>query len=444
MNGNHAVAKGSKNNWITVLILASAVSMSIMDRAMLNLLIEPIKRSIHLSDTQIAIVSGVSFGLFYCIFALIMGPFVDHGNRRKIIVWTMVAWSTAMFLTGLARSFIQLTLCRIGLAIGEAALAPASYSIIADLFPRRMLGRAISTFYAGSTLGPGLALVFGGGMITLFSSFDELWLPVYGDIEVWQAVLMTAAVPGFLVATLVWIFISEPTRKESGSAASTNLQSDWFLGGVRYLVVHRKLYGPLFIAMTLISLNFVATLTWTPTYLIRVHAWNAPKIGFQLGMIVAVSGVCGAIFGGWLADWLTSKGHRDGLFRSTLIMGVLSTPFAFSTIPGIGAVYLLFGFGAYTFCVLATTSTVPALLQVITPNRLRGQVSAVYLTILNIAALAVGPLCVALLTDYVFRDEMALGYSLTVVSSVTTPFALVFLWLSKRPLQAHLNKSASP
>jgi MFS family permease len=126
-----------------------------------------------------------------------------------------------------------------------------------------------------------------------------------------------------------------------------------------------------------------------------------------------------------------------------LIMGVVAAPFAFAPFPGLGGGNMLIGIAGYTFCVLATTSTVPALLQVITPNRLRGQISAIYLTILNIATLALSPLVVALLTDYVFRDELALGRSLTVVACLTTPASLVFLWLSRRPLQAHLDGNKS-
>jgi MFS family permease len=155
-------------------------------------------------------------------------------------------------------------------------------------------------------------------------------------------------------------------------------------------------------------------------------------------MVVATAGVLGSCFGGWFADRLTARGHRDGLLRAILIMAFCAMPFAFCTLPGIGAITMLIGIGLYAFFVLASMAVVPALLQVITPNYLRGQISGLYLTILNIATLALGPLFVALLTDYVFRDEKALAYSLTTLTCVATPLSLLFFLRSRLPLRARL------
>lgn len=434
-------AASNLGQWIAILALAASVSISIMDRTMLNLFIQPIKASIKLSDTQIALMNGVSFGLFYCIFAVIMGRITDRGNRRRIIIWTVFSWALVIVLTGLAKNFSELTICRIALAVAEAALAPAAFSMIADMLPQRLLGRGISTFYSGSILGPGLALVFGGAMNKVFSGLGRLVLPFYGNIEVWRAVVIAASGPGLLVVALVILFTYEPPRRELTFTVATDSRN--VFAGVGYLWANRKLYAPFFLSMALISINYVSTLTWAPTYLIRVYGWNAHETGLWLGLVVAIGGVFGALSGGGLADWFVSRGHKDGVVRSMLLTSTLSTPFAFSTIPNLGSIYMLAGIGAYSFFVLAATSTAPALIQIITPNCFRGQVSGLYLTLLNIATLALGPLIVALLTDYVFRNELALGSSLTLLACVAAPLSLVCFWTGQRSLRSRIGIAMS-
>lgn len=424
--------------WLSVCLLAVAVAISIMDRTVINLLIEPIKHSLGLTDTQIALMNSVSFGVFYCIFALIMGRMIDHGNRRRIIIFTVVAWSLVMSITGFARNFPELTVCRIALAVGEAALAPAAFSIIADLFPKPVLGRAISTFYTGSILGPGLALLFGGAMIKLFSSLSPISLPGVGRLEIWQAVLMSAGPPGLVIAVLLSRFVREPERRTLVPDSELARRTSSF-PGLQYLFAQWRLYGGIFAALALISMNFVSMLTWTPTYLIRVYGWRASSTGYYMGIIVAVGGATGAFAGGWLADRLVERGRQDGVITAMAIMATLSTPFAFSAVPILGADKMLMSVFFYCFGVMGTTSTAPTLIQIMTPNQLRGQVSALYLTLLNIATLALAPLCVALLTDYVFRNPQALGLSLTVVAMATAPASTLCFWLVRRTVRDRLE-----
>jgi MFS family permease len=211
--------------WYVIGVLALANVLSSVDRFLLNLLVEPIKNNLSISDTQIATLQGVAFVLFYATLGLPIGRLVDRTSRRSILAAGIAMWSVMTAMCGLARGYLGLFLCRIGVGAGEATLYPSCYSMIPDLVPKRMIARATSIFVMGSFIGAGLALIAGGSVIGLIGKSGVLHLPFLGDTQAWRATFLVVAAPGLLVSLLIFLTVREPTRRAARSGATVGHQA---------------------------------------------------------------------------------------------------------------------------------------------------------------------------------------------------------------------------
>ena len=174
--------------WYAVVILVVAFIFSFVDRIIISMLVEPLKADLGLSDTQLGLLQGPAFALFYALVGLPIGRWADRYSRRAIIAWGISIWSVMTAVCGLARNFLQLFLARVGVGVGEAALSPAAYSMIADYFPREKLGRAVGVYQAGAFFGAGLSFLVGGLVIQAVAKAGEISLPVIGEVQAWQMV----------------------------------------------------------------------------------------------------------------------------------------------------------------------------------------------------------------------------------------------------------------
>ncbi|MBT7799203.1 MAG: MFS transporter, partial [Gammaproteobacteria bacterium] len=198
--------------WYAVGILFVAYTFSFADRFILSLLIEPIKQDLNLSDTKISLLHGFAFAIFYTFMGIPIGRLADKYNRRTIIVWGIATWSCMTAVCGITKGYWQLFAARVGVGVGEAALSPAAYSMIADLFPAQKLGRALSVYTTGAFVGAGLAFIIGGTAIAAITTSPEITLPVIGTIRSWQAAFFLVGLPGLLVAALMYT-VKEPLRR---------------------------------------------------------------------------------------------------------------------------------------------------------------------------------------------------------------------------------------
>ncbi len=415
-----------RKSWYVVGILTLAYVSSFIDRQILSLLVEPIKRDLQISDTEISLLMGLSFGIFYTLLGIPIARLADLKSRKHIVAWGIGLWSAMTAICGLVGNFTQLFLARMGVGVGEAALSPAAYSMIADLFPKSKLAMANSVYNMGIFIGSGLAFLIGGFVVNMVK-VQELWqLPIVGEVFPWQVVFFFVGLPGLLIVVLI-ARIKEPVRKgqeiEKASFAQT-----W-----TFILKNAKTYININLGLGFLTLVNYANAAWIPSFFVRTYGWSASKAGAIYGLIVVVFCTSGLWFGGKLADRLTKNGHTDGRLRACfyLIAGLLVTCWIFPIMPN--------GFlAALAIIPVAFFSSSPlgagtAAISGITPNRMRAMTSALYLFMVNILGLVFGPLSVALLTDKYFHDTSMIRYSILIVMVLGTALALVFMYLSLKP-----------
>jgi MFS family permease len=418
--------------WMAVLIFFLLYVLSFLDRQILNLLVGPIKASLGITDFQMSLLQGPSFALFYALFGLPIGWLVDRVSRRHVIFAGVMIWAAAASLSGLASRFWHLLIGRIAVGAGEAALAPAAYSLLSDLFPRERLAFPMSVMGAGSAGGAALSLFLGGILIAAMPS-GFITVPILGTIASWQAVLLLTGLPGFLLAPLVFLVPDRRTRKSCSKLNTTSPQS------LTPLFRRWKLYSGHFIGFGTVSLCGYAMGAWFPTFLIRVHGWDTGSAAYAAGL-VQFAGVPGGMILGLFADRWFRKGRHDAHFRifaiCLLVMTALVTlAMQLSYMPAvIVLIFLQYMLGAFT-------GTAAAALQIATLPDLRGRVSAAYLLVFNLIGLGLGPVAVAFFTDYVFKDEMRVGASLAATFISFAPLGALMLLMAGRDMRGIMREA---
>ena len=428
--------------WYAVAVLFLAYGCSFIDRYILSLLIEPIKQDLGLSDTKISLLHGLAFAIFYTVMGIPLGRLADRYSRRTIIAAGVAAWSLMTAACGLAKNFNQLFLARIGVGVGEAALSPAAYSMIADLFPPHKLGRALSVYSAGAIVGGGLAFIVGGIVVQAVTATPAVVVPWWGEVRSWQLVFVIVGLPGLLIAALMFT-VREPLRQVAEAQQSSAQQQVPLRQVLHYLAVNRQIYASIFCGFTMLALVFNALLAWTPTFLLRSYGLPVGSSGPMIGVLILLFGTTGMLAGGWLADTLLAKGYKDAAMRTGIIAGLGAAPFVLLALllPSL-SVALVFFAPLFFFVTSAFCAGVTAL-QHITPNRMRGVVSAMYLFFGNLIAIGLGPTAIALMTDYVFGDEAALRYSMAWVGTSCAIFGALLLWLGLKPFWQQVEAGAT-
>ena len=424
----------ARRAWCAVAVLSVAYVLSFIDRQILTLLVVPIRRDLHINDTRMSLLMGFSFALFYTLFGFPIGRLADSRSRRNIVTAGVVAWSLFTTGCGLAGTYTRLFLMRVGVGVGEAALSPPAYSLLSDYFAPQKRALALSVYGLGMFMGAGLAMVLGGIIVPYTSGVGLIRLPLAGfSVFPWQLTFFAVGLPGVLVAALVRT-IREPERRERTAGSAPPIRAT-----VAYIVEHRASYACHHLATSMMSVAAYASLSWIPTFFMRTHGWTAGHAGLVVGTEVAVCSGLGILCGGWLCDILARHGFRDAHFRVGLIVCLLNLLPAvlYPLMPSAGwAVALL---APFTFLMAATYGVSPAALQQMTPNEMRGQVSAMYLFVGNIVGMGAGPTAVALLTDHVFHDDNMLRYSLPIVCAIAYALAVVFWWLGLKPFRRTLG-----
>ncbi|HSN71965.1 MAG TPA: MFS transporter [Steroidobacteraceae bacterium] len=429
--------------WYVVGVLTLAYIFSFIDRQILSLLVEPIKADLGISDTRMSLLLGLSFALFYTVLGIPIARLADVKSRRAIIGAGIFLWSLMTVLCGLSRNYWQLFLARMGVGVGEAALSPAALSMISDYFPRERIGRAISVYKMGISSGQGIAIIVGATVLPLIAALGSIDLPLLGELKPWQAVFVVVGVPGILLAGLLFT-VREPVRRHlDGRSVTGSERSIPMRTVIRYLLENRGTYLRHFIGMSVLTIMAYGIGSWIPAFLVRSYGLDTiefSRVLTWLGVIVIVSGAIGTLLGGQLADRLGRR-YADGYIRAVLIGVAVLIPgyglFALMPTPELALLLLV----PATLGGAIPTAAGTAALMLIAPSQMRAQVSALYYFVINLIGLAVGPTSVALITDFVLRDEADLRYSITIVAFIAGICAAVLLWSLLAPYRRTLAQA---
>jgi MFS family permease len=402
-------------------VLAAAYFLAFLDRQSLNLFVVPIERDLHLTDVEISLLLGFAFGALYALLGIPFGLLADRANRRRLVIAGVACWSVATLVSALAGSALQLFIGRIGVGIGEATLAPAAASMIADAFPPAARGRAFGVFALGTTFGAGTASLLGAGVIAAMAS-REIDAPVLGTLHAWQITLLVVALAGIpiIAATAA---VREPARLARASGPQAALV-------LRYLGRHWPLYTLIYSTNVLASLMAYAFYPFLPAALERTWHLSEQAIGLHLGlMIIALSGI-GIFLAGWLVDRFTRRGSRHALAIVGTVVFVLLAAIAAVMFRMPGAELTWVVIGLYIFFVHIYFPFSLLALSMVTPPSAMASVSAINFMLTGILGLSFGPVLVALVSRHFFTGAAATGYAISAVcGSLALLGALAFALL---------------
>ena len=409
-----------------------------VDRQLLSLLVVPIKRDLGISDTEMSYLLGLSFSVLYTVLGIPIARWADRSNRRNIIAGGIALWSVMTMLCGLARTYGRLLLARLGVGIGEAALYAPAVSLISDYFPRERLGTAMSVYSLGVFLGSGLAYVIGGWTVGFLGGAGKVEVPVAGVIRPWQAAFFLVGAPGLLVALLM-LTIRDPRQ-----AAARRIVVEPLASLFRHVRTNLRACMCLalgFASMATVNFGIAA---WLATYLVRTYGWTPTRAGVVQGVLTMTVGVAGVLAGGRVADVLVRRGRTDGRLRVGIMgaVGMLVSATAYPLMPSAGlAVAWLVLVNLFAAFPWGAASTAAAELF---PTPLRAQGVAMYFFVMTLISATLGPTVVALVTDYLLRDEGALKYSLAIVNVVGMSLGIAVLSVGLPAYRRAVQELASP
>lgn len=400
--------RGRAYSYYVVAVLAVAYMLSFMDRTLISLLIAPIKAEFHLDETQLGLLIGFGFVILYSLLGLPFGALADRADRRWLMVTGLVAWSLATSGSGFAGGFVALMAMRTLVGVGEATLSPSAYSTIADRFPADGLGLAIAIYAAGVSVGGGMAMIF-GGMLVEWAKTATMILPLVGTLGGWRLALFVVGLLGLPLAALMALTIREAPRRVHAAPPP--------LGELITYIGRRPaaMVGALTCFAFANVANYVVFLYGAPFFM-RVHGMDARTTGLALGSIVAVFGTIGMIASGHAADRLTRSGFRDATIRVILwclIAQIPIMPAAFLVASPTVALALMVPTMVLT---TAASSLQGTALQLMTPPRMRGRIVALYLLVVTLVGMGIGPLMIGILSDHVFSAKSGLAPAMAVVA----------------------------
>ncbi len=425
--------------WYVVFVLLIAQLFSFLDRMIMGLLVGPIRESFEITDTQYSLLAGLAFSLFYAAMGLPLARIADLGNRRNLISVGIAVWSFMTALCGLAQGYWTLFAARVGVGVGEATLGPAAYSMITDYFPKSVLARALSVYMLGVTLGSGLAYMLGGAIVGYVSTMDEIILPLIGEIEGWQLTFFIVGRPGLIVSVLVATTVREPERK-GATAHNKNLPLIEVIG---YISARKGAYAGHIFGVSIFIMVVYALNLWGPTYFIRLFDYSPQEAGWTFGLIMIGAGSAGLLLAGTLADRLVGSGIQDGYIKVILFSMVGMTPCAIALGFVESDTHAMVFLSVAIFFSAFQGGISGGAIQLMTPNRMRGQVMALYLLVANLIGLGLGPTVIALTTDYVFGYDAAIGKSIALCAAVLCPIAAFILWRSLSSINILLDEQAA-
>jgi MFS family permease len=420
-------SRRSLRSWYAVGILSLAYAVSIVDRLIMPISIQQVRRSLGISDFEISLMMGLAFAVFYTLCGLPLGALIDRVSRRWVIFGGMLTWSLAASACGLASTPAQLFGARMLVGAGEAALSPAAYSIMSDLFPKERLAAPISVFTIGGTLGSAMALAVGGPLLQHFTMHGGVTLPWFGALQPWQSLYFCSGLPGLVFLTLIFTF-REPVRTARARAARPASEETF----AAFLRVNWRLCTLLFVGFGAAAMLPYGFSAWIPALMMRSYGLGPAVVGKVFGLIVGLCGLTAHGTNGFIVDWLFRRGLKDAHLRFYVFSALVSTPLVVIGFLSGSWLWLLVGVVTAYLVLTPFVGYAAAALQIITPPHMRGRMSALYLFVISAIGLGIGPTLVATLSDLVFRSEARLGAALASFTAICAGSAALLLALARR------------
>lgn len=421
-----------------------AALVSLIDRQIINLLVDPIKLDLGVSETQISLLQGVAFAVFYAVMALPMGWLVDNWSRRYPIIFGMLIWSIATIFCGLAWGFASLFVARMLVGVGEAALAPAGNSLIASLFPRDQTTRAIAVFNSAAFIGIGLSVLFGGLIVEAVAESGQVVSFMGRELQPWQIAFIAAGIPGIALAVIILLFVKEPVDRrvpttDSSGSASTSLRTV-----LAMLWLKRRALSPIYVGLPMLAALQYGIGAWIPSYFARGFGWGPAKIGLTYGLMAAGFGFLGAVSSGLICDFVRRRGYPDANVRVGILAAALSMLliilFGLSS-NETASVALLVGI---TFLGPMPFGPGVASIAINIPEQVRGQAIAVYFLVANLVGLSIGPTLIAAFTDSVFGDTAMVGHSIALAALLLSVLGLFFMVSGRKHFKLMIETTTHP
>ena len=410
--------------WYVAFILLIGFTFSFIDRQVLNLLVVPIQNDLNITDTQISALQGLAFVITYVGLCVPIGRIIDKTHRVSVMIIGLLVWSFATVACGFSKNYISMFIARMGIGAGESTVHPGSISILGDYFDSDKIASPMSIYLLGPYLGAGIAMIFGAQVLDWTSQMDSnITLPIIGEVAPWQLTFIAVGLPGILVACL-FLTIREPKRRikeiESNEAPS-------FKKIAEYIKNNWQVYGAIIIGNSCLIILLYGLQSWVPTMLLRVYEWDLIQSGRIYGLIAMLAGSAGVLSGPFVLKFMNKKNINAPHFKLA-IFGISMASLSLVLLPFQANVNiaLIFVTLASFFVTLPLAGTSSAMV-IVSPNRIRGVITGIYVVVTSVFGLVLGPFLVASSTDFIFQDPNAVAKSLALVSVLIGPVGIFFM-----------------
>ncbi|SER80186.1 Predicted arabinose efflux permease, MFS family [Sphingobium sp. YR768] len=389
-----------------MLLLFLAANLYSIDKAIVGVLAEPIKADLGITDIQMGLLLGLAYSLLSGVCGLWLGTLVDRHIRRTVLGCAIIIWSLSTVAGGLAPNFESFFIFRALVGLGEAAVAPAALSLIADMFPPERRGRALSTYLIGASMGTALSSIIPGWIV---GANLHLSIPGYGLVIPWRSAFILCGAIGPIVG-LLFFSVKEPARRGIRADA---MRGPTAVDKLAYLWRQRAVVVPLFLGFCLYYVAFVGVAAWTAPLLMRSFDAQLPDFANMLGVILLIAGVSGYMLGGLSADSAIGS-RRGGRLIIMTILPVIALPCAFSGFaPSLLLAILLLA--SISLATPMLNVAMNATVQEIVPNDMRGFSYAFLSVVSALPAGTGGPLLLAWVTQSVLGDPARIATSFVIV-----------------------------
>lgn len=406
------VSKIYKN--YVLFMLTIAYVFNFIDRQILVILQESIKSDLNLSDTQLGLLSGFTFAIFYVTVGIPIARLADTSNRRNIVAVSLALWSAMTALSGMSQNFIQLLLARIGVGVGEAGGSPPAHAMISDYFTPEKRATALSIYSTGIYFGVMIGFPLGG------------WLNAeYG----WRTALLSLGLPGMIFALLFYFTVKEPKR---GATEKIDSNESSTIKEVLQHLLSKKSFMFLALATGLHTFCTYGLGNWVPSFLIRIHGMSSSEVGLWLGIIIGLGGAIGTYLGGYLADRLGKK-DKGWYFKVSAYAAAIALPLTLIVYFYDSSNVVLCALFIVYICFSTFLGPSIAITHSLVPAHMRAFSSAILFFILNLIGLGFGPLVVGIISDVLeptFGTE-SLRWALASTVLVSLGAILLFIKASK-------------